>query len=46
MNSLTLPEQQTLNPLTPLRLIFEGKLLFKGLDLVRYKEGKLLFVRT
>jgi len=25
---------------------FEGELLFKGLDLVRYKEGKLLFVRT
>lgn len=33
-------------PSYPVEVNFEGKLLFKGLDLVRYKEGKLLFVRT
>ncbi len=34
------------HPRYPAEVNFEGKLLFKGLDLVRHKEGKLLFVRT
>ena len=33
-------------PSYPIEVNFEGKLLFKGLDLIRFKEGKLLFVRT
>ena len=33
-------------PAYPAEVCFEGKLLFRGLDLIRYREGKLLFVRT
>lgn len=34
------------HPSYPAEVCFEGKLLFKGLDLVKYREGKLLTVRT
>jgi len=33
-------------PSYPFEVCFEGKLLLKGLDLIPYREGKLLFVRT
>lgn len=34
------------HPAYPAEVCFEGRLLFKGLELVKYREGKLLTVRT